>query len=382
VQAQYAASLPPGAAQSVQIPASAREVEISLAPGAAAFLTGGDRPITVWGGGQALSRRLKGAWTSVQFVNIGEAAAAVSFASNPAPDEKPLTAGEIRKRFFGAAGSSSLRVEAEAGDRLVSAGARAAFIGDGGAVLRGRSLVLPGSGELVLDHDAGLTAAWVERGEKSPWPSVAPQAVAPPQTVRLEGQAMTLALTQQTPVLLNARSTAPVILALNQGGALGDPELFPAGAELHAYVGAGAAQLRVYSPHDGALSGALDLTVSPLISVGEGVGEARALAPGGAALFVFYVPRAETIGVGVRSDPDSATVRLLDAKGASLGEGVAQLRRLEPGRYLIEARAPVDGPALVVRPAVIGLTPPADGPPPDVAQHYLELVGLKPTRAP
>ena len=193
---------------------------------------------------------------------------------------------------------------------------------------------------------------------------------------------MTFALTPQTPVLLNARSTAPVILALDQGGARGDPELFPAGAELHAYAGASAAQLRVYSPHDGALSGELALTASPLIPVSEGVGAARALAPGGAALFVFDVPRAATIGVGVRSDPDSAAVRLLDASGKSLGEGVAQLQRLEPGRYILEARAPVDGPALVVRPAVVGLTPPADGPPPDVAQHYLELVGLKPTRAP
>ena len=68
--------------------------------------------------------------------------------------------------------------------------------------------------------------------------------------------------------------------------------------------------------------------------------------------------RAATIGVGVRADPDSAAVRLLDAGGNSLGEGVAQLRRLEAGRYIIEARAPADGPALVVRPAVIGLTPP------------------------
>jgi hypothetical protein len=99
-------------------------------------------------------------------------------------------------------------------------------------------------------------------------------------------------------------------------------------------------------------------------------------------LFVFDLAHAATIGVGVRADPDSATVRLLDASGNSLWEGVAQLRRLEAGRYIIEARAPADGPALVVRPAVIGLTPPSNGPPADVAQHYLELVGLKPASAP
>ena len=106
-----------------------------------------------------------------------------------------------------------------------------------------------------------------------------------------------------------------------------------------------------------------------------------ALAPGGAALFAFEVKRAGNVGVGVRSDPDRASVRLLDAKGAPIGEGVAQLRRLEPGRYLIEARAPGDGETLMVRPAVIGVTPPDTGPPPDVASTYLELVGLAPTRA-
>lgn len=380
--AQYAATLAPRAAQLVRMASSAKEVEINLAPGAAAFLSGGDRTTTVWGGGQAISRRLSGAWTNILFANIGIEPASVSFAATPITNDKPLATGEARKRFWGAAGSMSLRVEAAAGDRLVTAGAHAAFISDEGAVLKGASLILPGSGELILDHDAGPTAAWVENDEKSPWSATEPQKIEPPRTVSLEGQAMTLALAQGTPMLLNARSTAPVILALSQKEAKGDPVVFPAGAEFHAYVQAGEAQLRIYSPHDGPLSGALEVTLSPLIPIGEGLGEARALAPGGAALFVFDAPRAETIGVGVRSDPDSAKVRLLDANGKSLGEGAAQLRQLEPGRYLIEARAPAEGAALIVRPAVVGLTPPSNGPPPDVAQHYLELVGLRPTRAP
>ncbi len=123
-----------------------KELEINLAPGAAAFLSEGDRAVTVWGGEKALSRRLKGAWTSVLFVNIGAETAPVSLASSPAAEEPALAAGAISKRFFGAAGSTSLRVEAVAGDRLIAAGARATFVGDDGAVLRGRSLSLPGSG--------------------------------------------------------------------------------------------------------------------------------------------------------------------------------------------------------------------------------------------
>ncbi len=39
---------------------------------------------------------------------------------------------------------------------------------------------------------------------------------------------------------------------------------------------------------------------------------------------------------------------------------------------------PADAPATVLRPALIGITPRGNGPPPDVVQDYLELVGMKP----
>jgi hypothetical protein len=73
-------------------------------------------------------------------------------------------------------------------------------------------------------------------------------------------------------------------------------------------------------------------------------------------------------------------VRLLDAEGHSLGTGVAQLHDLAPGRYLLEARVPPDGTTTTLRPAVLGLTPPPAGPPADVAQSYLDLVGLAPAK--
>ncbi len=381
-EARYAGAIAPGAAQLVRLPSSAKEIEINLGAGAAAFLSAGDRAATIWGGGKPLSRRLAGQWTNVLFANIGAGPAPVSLAANPAPAEKPLAAGDIRKRFFGAAGSLSLRIEANAGDRLVLAGGRGAFIADSGAVLNGASIDLPAPGELIFDHDAGLAAVWIENAHASPWPLPEPQRIPLPAALRLEGQAMTLAFASEAPALVNARSTAPVILALEQSGVRGEPQLYPAGAELHAYVAAGEAKLFVYSPHEGALAGTLELAVSPTIPAAEGVGEPVTLAPGSAVLFAFEAAQATTIGVGVRSDPDSARVRLIDAAGRSLGEGVAQLRRVEPGRYLIEASAPADGPALIVRPAVVGLTQPANGPPPDVAQHYLELVGLKPAGKP
>jgi hypothetical protein len=129
------------------------------------------------------------------------------------------------------------------------------------------------------------------------------------------------------------------------------------------------------------LTGAMQLTATPVQRVGEGLGEPVALAPGQTALFAFDVTRAAEIGVGVRAEPDHAAVRLLDERGNGLGDGVSQIRKLTPGRYLVEARIPPDGSTTVVRSAVIGIAPPPSGPPATVMQQYLELVGITPSRA-
>ena len=167
-----------------------------------------------------------------------------------------------------------------------------------------------------------------------------------------------------------------MILALKQGDASVGPILYPAGAEFHRYVTAGEAELSLYSPSDGSLGGALELTASPVTPINEGVGEPLALAPGSTALFSFEVTHAGSIGAGVRAGPDNAAVRLLDAVGKSVGAGVTQFVHLEPGRYILEVRAPADGGAITVWPAVVGLAPPPAGPPPDIAEEYLEMVGL------
>ncbi len=381
VDTQLIVGLAPRSAQPLRLAGDRRQVQINLAAGTAAVATASDgRTLTVWSGNEALTRTFGGEFSDVVLINPGDQPAPVSLALAPAAQEtEKLASGQALKRFFGAAGSLSLTVDASSGDRLVVAGATATFVGDDGAVMRGSSLPLSGPGELTVDHEAGLVAVWVERDGKSPWPVAAPAAIAAPAVVRLEGQAMTFALDQQAPVLIHARTNAPVIVSLRQGNAGGEPILFPAGAELHRYIAAGPAELRLYSPHDGPLAGSLELTATPIVQVAEGLGDLQPLAPGATALFGFEVTRATTVGVGVRSEPDRAMVRLLDATGRSFGEGVAQLARLEPGRYLIEARAPADGRPLVVRAAVIGIAPRPAGPPPDVAAQYLEMVGLTPS---
>lgn len=55
-----------------------------------------------------------------------------------------------------------------------------------------------------------------------------------------------------------------------------------------------------------------------------------------------------------------------------------QYRTLPPGAYVLEVEAPADA-ALTVQAAVVGIALPDRGPPPDVRQAYLDLVGLRPT---
>jgi uncharacterized protein YecT (DUF1311 family) len=369
-------------AQPLRLPPGAKRIRLALPPrtGALAGWKGPDA-LTVWGGADAVSRTIEGSWTELLLVNLGSEAAPVSATLAPLQgNPSELARGQVLKRFVGAAGSLSVLVEARPGDRLTVAGASATFRGRDGHVLRGTKLALTGPGELVLEHEPGLVAAWIEGPGASPWPPVAPQAASPPQTVKLEGTMMALDLKADAPRLLHVRTTAPVILALVQGGQEEAPAIFPAGAEFHRYQVPGVSELRAYAPQDGALSGSMELTASPVSPVSEGVGEAVAVAPGGAALFAFEVTEARKVGVGVRAEPDQASVRLIDERGRMLGEGVAQLHRLEPGRYIVEARIPANAVTTTVRPTVLGIGPSPAGPPPEVTLKYLEMVGLAPTQ--
>jgi hypothetical protein len=377
VEATASITVPPRSAQPMHLRAGAKHVALDLAAGLGAFASGGDgHRLSVWAPDAAVSREANGDWTDILIVNTADKPAAAGISLAPVTGPAGLAAGAVLKRFFGASGSLALSIAAQPGDRLGVGGASATFLSEKGMVLRGTSFVLPGAGELVLDHQAGLVAAWLGNDAISPWPVAAANAIATPRSVKLEGPAMRFVLKQEAPALLHARTSAPVILTLKQGDAAGEPILFSAGAEFHRYVAAGEAELTLYSPHDGPLGGTLELTATPVTQMAEGLGEPRALAPGATALFSFEVTRAGSVGLGIRAEPDQAAARLLDAAGKVLGEGVAQFRRLEPGRYFLEVRAPADGSTLSVRPAIIGLAPPPAGPPPEIAKDYLEMVGL------
>lgn len=371
-------TLPPGSALPVTLPAGAKRLRLDLPAGVAAIAgwRGADAQ-TAWTGDAPASWSLDGAWTDLLLVNTGSKAAPVSLAQIPDPSPTPaLATDRVMKRFFGAEGTVLLALPEGTGPghRLIVAGAaEATVIGRDGHVASGRRIQLTGPGLVVLRHDAGLVAAWMEANEYGPWPQPELQDVPLPGILPLAGEAMTLRVKSPQPALLTARTTAPVILAAD-----GDaPELFPAGAEFHRYL-QDASLLRLFSPQDGPLSGSIELVATPIAPLAEGVGDAVTVASGGTALFGFTVEKDSDIGIGIRAEPDRARVRLLDADGKPLGDGVVQMRHLAPGRYLIEAQVPPDAPATLVRPAVVGIKARPSGPPEDVIRGYLDLAGLAP----
>jgi hypothetical protein len=167
-------------------------------------------------------------------------------------------------------------------------------------------------------------------------------------------------------------STAPAILAIGAEA----PVLFGNGVTVARYLAAGETTLRLLSALDGPLSGTLDLSGSPVTEVNEGLGLPVAIDPGGAAIFGFTVKAAATVGLGVRADPDRVTVRLLDERGVVLQTGVSMMRSLAPGRYLLEASVPPDAPTTLVRPAVLGIVPHANPPPPEVIRGLMVAAGF------
>jgi hypothetical protein len=372
----YGSVIAPKSAQPVTMAASDAPLTFDLAGGLAAFSAPDEaQKLAIFGDGAPISRTQFNAPAKIWLVNMTDKPLPARVSMAPGARES-LSFGRIAKRFYGASGQIAYPIEGEKGDRLVVVGGQATFVGDSGLVTQGVSAPLDGRGVATINYKPGLVAFWIERKGKSPWPAATPRAINVPQRVALEGAAMSFALRPRSPMMLDVESSAPAIVAFTQNGRR-ELQAFPSGVEFHHYVSAGDATLEVFSPHDGALAGTLDIGGAPIIEAKEGLNDPVTLAAGASALFSFETRREGEIGIGLRSDPDRTRLRLLDANGKALGEGLAQSMKLAPGRYLVEATAPNDAPLSVVRLAVIGLSPPPATPPADVVAELLEKAGLK-----
>ncbi len=368
------AMLPAGSATLLALDPALHALRVVLLPGTAAVAGWpGKDAVTVWAGQAPVSRTLEGRWPGLLLVNTNQAPASVSVAQDASPREDLIGPARLFRRFFGAAGSLDLPVSADAGQMLVVTGdASGVFVSQDGRVQRGTRLKIGGPGRLTLEHKAGLAAVWLEGPGASPWPEPATTRLALPGSVALAGEAMRLSVTQAGPALLRVRTTAPVLL-----GVAGEtPALFPAGAVFSRYVPAGATDLLVIPAQDGPLSGRLEASAAPVHPARDGLGDAVAASPGDSVLFGFTLAAPKRIGIGVQAQPDHVSLTLLDATGREVARGAAMLKDLPAGAYVLQASVPPDGPATLIKPAIVGLAPRPDAPPPDVVQYYRSLAGL------
>jgi len=376
VDQAFTGVLPPRTALKLHLPGGMKRLDVSL-PARAVLVAGSEHAngVTVWAGDTALSRSLTGDWTEALLLNTGDTPAPVALGIAAGGAASGLADGDVYRRFFGARGSFMLPVTARAGEHLVLAGeATATALLADGQVRQGRSIQLDAPAQVVVTHGAGPLALWLEGAGVSPWPKTPPRDLTLPARLTLDGSAMALRLSPGAPMLLRLSSTAPAILAIGDD----PPVLFSKGVATARYLPAGETVLHLLSPQDGPLSGSLELSGTPVIGQAEGIGTEVSVAPGGAAVFGFRVTAAGPVGLGVRADPDRVTARLLDEHGVTLATGVSMLRRLAPGHYLLEASVPPDAPTTVVRPAVLGIVPHPNPPPPDVIRGLMLAAGFAP----
>ncbi len=377
----FRATLAPLSAKPLALNLGEAPLALELPSGVAVFSAPDDPTrLGLYGGEAALSVTHHGAATSTKLwlVNLNDAPAPISLQAAPEL-RRTLDASRPIQGFFGAAGEIVVPVAAQKGDALISIGGTARFVSATGAVREGARIALDGPGLVVFDHPPGLAAMGVERDGKGPWPEAEAKPVKLPQRITLAGDASRFSFKADAPGLLTANGASPAILRFTQNGRR-DLEAFPNGVRLTRFIAAGNATLDLYSPHDGPLSGALDLSFAPAIEAREGINAAATLAPGAAALYFFDVKKEGEIGLGLRADPDRVTMRLLSKEGETLGEGVAQKEKLSPGRYYVEIRTPAASATTVVRLAIFGLSPPPAGPPEEVVADYLDKAGLKKSR--
>ncbi|MFZ5481954.1 MAG: hypothetical protein ACOZNI_34660 [Myxococcota bacterium] len=381
----FAGRLEPGAAKAYALPDGARTVRVTLDAGLVAVAGEGDAATEVaWAAAAPLSRTVPGAPGRLTLLNpTGEAA---SFTVEVSHGGEPLrlATGVPVERIARAAGETRVEVPAEAGVLHVRGG-HATLVRADGTVARGPDLPLDGRpGALVVRHAPGPWLAWIDRpGEedRALWgkatPSPAPTPVAFPAEVPLAGVAQRLAIDAPAAGLVRVRAAGPMVALVRRGQGPYEARLVDGALDV-AVPAAGPVEIALRGVAGAGLSGAASVSFDRATDLGEGLGPEVVVPPGGARVFRFVTDREAPVGVGVRSDSAAVDAVVYDADGREVGRGVAWMRTLPKGAWLLAVTVPADAAPARARPAVVGLVPPDTGPPADVVRSYLVAAGLLP----
>ena len=386
-------ALEAGAAVELSLPSGPKRLRLALpSQVAAALVRDGAVDRLLWSEGPGTTQSLDSAADRLLLLNAGPAAGRLSVTLTPTGEGTgglTLSRGVMLRQAVPTAGTLLVEVpltDSESGQGLVvhlSGPVTEALLLQRDGTVRSDTgtLAVAGPAVLLLRHGPGALAAWLGNGDERDWLEAAGKAPAQPvpATLALSGAETAWRFEAPQPALLHLTSAVPVLSGvLRPGGAPPELTVWPEGANLHLFLagdGTGSGTIVGLRPlQQGSLAGAVRIVRSEAVPIGDGRGPKLRLAPGDARLFGFVLSEAGAVGVGVRSDADSARVRLLEPTGRVLAEGTVAMSELPAGRYFLEVENRSDAATTDIQPVLVGVTRPGHGPPEDVKRHYWDLV--------
>jgi hypothetical protein len=361
----------------------AKRLRVALDVGLVAVLsTRGEVESVHWADAATLAKSLETEAEELTLLHAGDQVARFAIESIPLPKvSDALSTATAFEARLDRAGTLDLRVASAPVDvhvRVRGAAGEALLMTDGGRVRRGTDLLLERGlgGWLRVPHEPGLLVIWNDDGRQpGPWSirtAAEPSRVEVPALLPLSGESVSWRVDLAGPAVLHVRSREAVIARVERG----DHEtpgvaVYASGAHIDEFLPDGQATLTLRAV-GGELSGTAELTMSPVIRIGEGLGPEVLLAPGATRFFSFQVDARGPIGVGVRASADVVEATLLSSSGAVIGKGPAQMPTLDAGTYWLALSAPSDESPVTAQATVVGLERPSSGPPEEVVRTYLE----------
>jgi hypothetical protein len=371
------------------LPSGSKRIRISSSGDVAVALLKNDRVSSVsWDGADALDELLVSEADQLVLMLTGNSPARYALQVLPHEDGEAFRPVEVSKPFehrFIDSGTARIRVKGGEGVRLKVEGnvTEATLVTSQGRVLTGIDLPFnEDDGELIVRHDPGHVLAWIEDGDGNTglWGGNEPsfrRSLSKPDVIPLSGGAAAIELNPQEPSVAHIRTDTPTVIRSMVTGAAARTGVHPDGGRLDLYLPEGQGEVWIRGLGGAALEGSVRVSFSPAIRIGEGLGP-EILIPGGESrFFTFKVDRYGKVGIGVRGDSDVVRCQLQDPSGKVLGEGVVQMPTLDPGDYLIRLTVPPSVEPVRARPAVVGLTLPATGPPEEEIRKYLKMAGAE-----